>query len=78
VLGIFLASFTIALISHAPGGLGVLEFAFITAMPEAPKADVLAALIVFRLLYLVVPLVFALIVVAIFERGRIGALLRPG
>jgi uncharacterized membrane protein YbhN (UPF0104 family) len=78
VLAIFLASFTIALISHAPGGLGVLEFAFITAMPEAPKADVLAALIVFRLLYLVLPLVFALVVVAIFERGRIGALLRPG
>jgi len=77
VLGIFLASFTAALISHAPGGLGVLEFSFITALPEAPKADVLAALIVFRLLYLIVPLIFALFVVALFERGRIRELLRP-
>ena len=76
VLGIFLASFTAALISHAPGGLGVLEFSFITAMPDAPKADVLAALIVFRLLYLIIPLIFALVVVALFERQRIGELLR--
>jgi glycosyltransferase 2 family protein len=75
VLGIFLASFTAALISHAPGGLGVLEFAFITALPEAPKADVLAALIVFRLLYLILPLIFALVVVALFERQRISELL---
>jgi uncharacterized membrane protein YbhN (UPF0104 family) len=76
VLGIFLASFSIALISHAPGGLGVLEFAFISAMPDAPKPEVLAALIVFRLLYLIIPLVFALVVVVLFERQRIAQLLR--
>jgi uncharacterized membrane protein YbhN (UPF0104 family) len=76
VLGIFMASFTIALISHAPGGLGVLEFTFVTAMPEVPKADVLAALIVFRLLYLIIPLILALLVVAGFERRNIGALWR--
>jgi uncharacterized membrane protein YbhN (UPF0104 family) len=76
VLGIFLASFSIALISHAPGGLGVLEFAFIKAMPDAPTAEVLAALIVFRLLYLIIPLVFALVVVVLFERQRIAQLLR--
>jgi hypothetical protein len=76
VLGIFLASFSIALISHAPGGLGVLEFAFISAMPDAPKAEVLAALIVFRLLYLIIPLVFALVVVVLFERQRIAELVR--
>jgi uncharacterized membrane protein YbhN (UPF0104 family) len=76
VLGIFLASFSIALISHAPGGLGVLEFTFISAMPDAPKAEVLAALIVFRLLYLIIPLLFALVVVVLFERQRIAHLLR--
>jgi glycosyltransferase 2 family protein len=76
VLGIFLASFSIALVSHAPGGLGVLEFAFVKAMPDAPTAEVLAALIVFRLLYLIIPLIFALIVVVLFERRRIAQLLR--
>ena len=46
VLGIFLASFSIALVSHAPGGLGVLEFAFVKAMPDTPRADLVAALLV--------------------------------
>src|SRR5690606_13656881 len=41
VLGIFLISFSIALISHAPGGLGVLELVFITALPDMDPADVL-------------------------------------
>jgi glycosyltransferase 2 family protein len=76
VLGVFLASFSIALASHAPGGFGVLEFAFVKAMPDAPKAEVLAALIAFRLLYLIVPLLFALVVVVLFERRRIVEVLR--
>ena len=77
VLGIFLASFSLALLSHAPGGLGVLELSFVTAMPEAPKAQIIAALLAFRLLYLILPLAFALVVVALYERRNIAALLRP-
>jgi uncharacterized membrane protein YbhN (UPF0104 family) len=76
VLGVFLASFTLALVSHAPGGLGVLEYSFLRAMPDAPPASVLAALLVFRLLYLILPLLFSLVVVLVFERRRIGGLLR--
>jgi hypothetical protein len=76
VLGVFLASFTLALVSHAPGGLGVLEFSFLKAMPDAPPASVLAALLVFRLLYLILPLLFSLFVVVAFERERIGELVR--
>jgi uncharacterized membrane protein YbhN (UPF0104 family) len=68
VLFVFVASFTVALVSHAPGGLGVLEYTFIEAVPDAPKANVVAALLVFRLLYLIVPLIFALIVVLAYER----------
>mgnify|MGYP006209226295 FL=1 len=40
VLGIFLASFSAALISHAPGGLGVLEVLFLLALPDVNPADV--------------------------------------
>ncbi len=76
VLGVFLASFSLALVSHAPGGLGVLEYSFLKAMPDAPPANVLAALLVFRLLYLILPLLFSLVVVFVFERGRIGELVR--
>jgi len=71
VLGVFLASFSAALISHAPGGLGVLEYAFLKGMPDAPPADVIAALLVFRLLYLIAPLALSLVVVLIFENRRL-------
>ena len=76
VLGVFLASFSLALVSHAPGGLGVLEIAFLEGMPDAPQANVVAALLVFRLLYLVLPFIFALGVVLAFEQERWRALIR--
>ena len=73
VLGIFLVSFSAALMSHAPGGLGVLELVFITGLPDMNQVDVLAALIVFRLFYLVIPFVIALVVILIFERSQFSA-----
>lgn len=72
VLGIFLISFSAALLSHAPGGLGVLELVFITGLSEMDPADVLAALLVFRLLYLIIPFALALFVVLGFERSQLA------
>jgi uncharacterized membrane protein YbhN (UPF0104 family) len=76
VLAVFLASFSAALVSHAPGGLGVFEVIFITAMPDLPKVDVLAALLIFRLFYLLIPFAVAIVVVLLFERGRLAAAIR--
>jgi uncharacterized membrane protein YbhN (UPF0104 family) len=76
VLGVFLASFSAALLSHAPGGLGVLEYVFIKAMPDSAHVQVLAALLIFRLFYLLLPLGAGLIVVLIFERQRFMETLR--
>jgi uncharacterized membrane protein YbhN (UPF0104 family) len=75
VLGVFLASFSAALVSHAPGGLGVFELLFVHAMPDVNSVDVLTALVVFRLLYLIVPLLFALAVVVLFERRKFDEVL---
>ena len=72
VLGIFIASFSVALVSESPGGLGVFELLFIKAMPGVPHDKVLTALLVFRLLYLVLPLIFAAVVVVVFERRRLA------
>ncbi|MNL89710.1 hypothetical protein D3C87_2202040 [compost metagenome] len=41
-------------------------------MPDIPKADVLAALIVFRLFYLLIPFALSLVVVLLFERARLS------
>ncbi|MDX3977375.1 lysylphosphatidylglycerol synthase domain-containing protein [Shinella sp.] len=76
VLGIFLASFSVALLSHAPGGIGVLELVFIAGLPDMDPATVLAALAVFRLFYLIIPFIMALVIILIFERQRFLA--RPG
>ena len=72
VLAVFLASFSAALVSHAPGGLGVFELVFLTAMPDIPKPDVLAALLIFRLFYLLIPFAMAIMVVLLFERARLS------
>ena len=70
VLGVFVISFSAALISHAPGGLGVLEIIFLAGLSDMDQAAVLAALLVFRLLYLIIPLILALFVVVVFERAQ--------
>ena len=71
VLGTFLFSFSAALISTAPAGLGVFELLFIKAVPDVPRLKVLSALLVFRLFYLIIPLLIAIVVVIIFERGKL-------
>lgn len=71
VLGIFLASFTAALISHAPGGLGVFEVMFFLALPDFDQADLLAALLIFRLFYFLVPLAISIVLVILFERSQL-------
>lgn len=72
VLAVFLASFSAALASHAPGGLGVFEIIFLTAMPDIAKPQVLAALLVFRLFYLLLPFAMAVVVVLLYERARLA------
>ncbi|MCW4116778.1 lysylphosphatidylglycerol synthase domain-containing protein [Aurantimonas sp. MSK8Z-1] len=76
VVGVFLVSFSLALLSHAPGGIGVLEFVFVAGLSDMRPADVLAALLVFRLFYLLIPLALALVVVVGFERRQLVRSLR--
>ncbi|MBO0732734.1 MAG: UPF0104 family protein [Methylocapsa sp.] len=75
VLAVFIFSFSAALWSNAPGGLGVFEWFFITAMPEMPHTQVLAALLAFRVSYLLVPLFLSIFVVIAFERNRLNEVL---
>lgn len=78
VLGIFLFSFAMAQASHAPGGLGVLEVVFLTGLSEMDPAAVLAALLVFRLFYLIIPLVLGIVAVLAFEHSQFGRGSRSG
>lgn len=68
VMGVFVMAFVVALASHAPGGLGVFELAMITGLPEFRPETVLAAMIIFRLFYFILPLLIGLVTIGVFER----------
>ncbi|ALN73870.1 YbhN family protein [Aureimonas sp. AU20] len=71
VLAIFVVSFSLALVSHAPGGLGVLEVTFLAGLSDVPETNVLAALLVFRILYLLIPFAIAIVLVLLFEQSAL-------
>ena len=67
-LGILLISSIAAVLAHIPGGIGVLETVFVTLLQhEVPRADLLAALIGYRVAYFLVPLILASLVYLTFE-----------
>ncbi len=68
-LSIFLSAQVIALLSHVPGGIGILESIVIYfVVPDHHAApDVVASLVVFRLLYYFLPLAIASISFAGYE-----------
>ncbi len=70
ILGAFLLSFSAGLLSQVPGGIGVMEAVFLAVLPGMPAPAVFAALLVWRLLYLIVPLIFSLPIIMLFERQR--------
>ena len=72
VLGAFLLSFSAGLLSQVPGGVGVMEAVFLAIMPGVPATAVFAALLVWRLLYLIIPLALSIPVIILFERSQLG------
>ena len=58
----------VALITHVPGGIGVFEAVMIAALPGVPKPELLAALIAYRTIYYLLPLLAAGALLAIHER----------
>lgn len=70
-LAIFAAATMAGIVSHVPGGIGVFEAVEIAAMPAGTPVDKLAAaLVLYRLVYYVVPFVLALTVLALHEAWR--------
>ncbi|MDB5597799.1 MAG: hypothetical protein JWM36_4760 [Hyphomicrobiales bacterium] len=72
VLGAFLLSFSAGLLSQVPGGVGVMEAVFLAIMPGMPATSVFAALLVWRLFYLIAPLAFSIPIILLFERAQLA------
>jgi uncharacterized membrane protein YbhN (UPF0104 family) len=67
---IYLAALIAGIVSHAPGGLGVFEAILLGAFPAQARADVLAGLLCYRLVYNLLPFAVAGLSLAVFEARR--------
>ena len=59
---IFVSATLLGFASHAPGGLGVFDAAMLVALWQFDKEDLLAGLLLFRLLYYIVPFAISLLI----------------
>jgi uncharacterized membrane protein YbhN (UPF0104 family) len=64
---IFITATLLGFASHSPGGLGVFDAAMLIALWEYDAEDLLAGLLIFRLLYYILPFTLALAVLGIRE-----------
>ena len=67
VLVVFVIAILLGFVSHAPGSLGVIEATMLVGLPEFPKEELLASLLIFRFLYFIVPLSFAAVLLGLRE-----------
>ncbi|HYC02457.1 MAG TPA: lysylphosphatidylglycerol synthase domain-containing protein [Azospirillaceae bacterium] len=77
-IAIFCAALAIAITSHVPGGIGVFEAVLILGLKqEGQVSGVLGALLAFRFIYYVLPLLLAAVMLGIWEiRQQSGSLAR--
>jgi glycosyltransferase 2 family protein len=64
---IFVSATLLGFASHSPGGLGVFDAAMLVALWQYDKEDLLAGLLLFRLLYYILPFAIALVVLGLRE-----------
>ena len=71
---IFVTATLLGFASHAPGGLGVFDATMMVALWQFDKEDLLAGLLLFRLLYYIVPFVLSLLILGTreFWHGRVA------
>lgn len=68
VLSVLLAAALAGVITHVPAGLGVLEAVFVALLsPPLARSPLLAALLVYRALYYLLPLALASLAYLVFE-----------
>jgi len=64
---IFVAATLLGFASHSPGGLGVFDAAMLVGLWQYDKEDLLAGLLIFRLLYYITPFALALAILGVRE-----------
>lgn len=68
VLGIYMLVFVSGVLTHVPGGYGVMEAVLVTIMPDfGARSDVIASWLLFRVIYYIIPLLFAAVLLGWHE-----------
>lgn len=66
-LPLYVGAVVAGIVSHAPGGLGVFETIMLAAFPPAARAELLAAMLCYRLTYSLLPFTLASLALGAFE-----------
>jgi phosphatidylglycerol lysyltransferase len=69
-LAVFVLSVFAASVTGIPGGLGVIEYVIVLALPDVPTEQLLGRLLAFRIVYYLVPLVLSATLLAAHEFYR--------
>jgi uncharacterized membrane protein YbhN (UPF0104 family) len=64
---IFVTATLLGFASHAPGGIGVFDAAMLVGLWQFEKEELLAGLLVFRLLYYIIPFAISLVILGVRE-----------
>lgn len=64
---VFILATLLGFASHAPGSLGVFDAAMLVALPQFGKEHLLATLLVFRVLYFVIPFMISITILTMRE-----------
>jgi glycosyltransferase 2 family protein len=63
----FVLATLLGFLSHAPGSLGVFDAAMLIGLSQFDKNELLASLLIFRLLYFILPFIAALAILSLRE-----------
>jgi glycosyltransferase 2 family protein len=66
-LAVYVFAVMLGILSHSPGGIGVFEATMLLALSALSRESVLSALLLFRLCYYLLPLLVALVMLAVYE-----------
>ena len=66
-VAIYVLAIVVSVISHVPAGLGVLEATLLLMLPEVPTAQLLAAVLAYRVVFELLPLAVGLAALAVSE-----------
>lgn len=64
---VFILATLLGFASHAPGSLGVFDAAMLVGLPMLGKEELLASLLVFRILYFLIPFAISITILGIRE-----------